>query len=115
MGIIVNPDHDLLKTEICSHAVVIPDCMNSLKVHLQPINTTTWDMPSSTPVCADRAEPIQPVTVVNMGGGDEIMMVRVCAVADAMFPTTGIGLRLPKDGQGGYRLIAMSAFVNEPN
>jgi hypothetical protein len=43
------------------------------------------------------------------------MLVRVCVVQDAMFPTTGIGLGLPKDGQGGYGLISTTAFVTEPN
>jgi hypothetical protein len=42
------------------------------------------------------------------------MLVRVCVTQDAMFPTTGIGLHLPKDAKGGYGLVAVSAFVTEP-
>jgi hypothetical protein len=42
------------------------------------------------------------------------MLIRVCVVQDALFPTTGIGLGLPKEGNGGYGVVAVSAFVTEP-
>ncbi|MEZ5796378.1 MAG: hypothetical protein R3D63_02055 [Paracoccaceae bacterium] len=42
------------------------------------------------------------------------MIVRVCAVQDPFFPTTGLGLQLKADAEGGYQLIAASVFVNEP-
>ncbi|MDP4032068.1 MAG: pilus assembly protein [Pseudorhodobacter sp.] len=114
LGHFVNPDHDLLKTEICARTVIIADCEAVIKITLQPVDTTTWALPDSAPVCADRAEPIQPLTEVNAGLEDQIMLVRVCVVVNALFPTTGIGLALPKDGLGGYGLVAESAFVNEP-
>lgn len=115
LGILVNPTHDSLKTEICSRTVVISQCESTIRIHMQPVSTTTWALPSDAPVCVDRAEPINPVTIVNPGSENEVMLVRVCVVVDAMFPTTGIGLGLPKDGQGGYALVSMSAFVNEPS
>ena len=42
------------------------------------------------------------------------MLVRACAVFDPYFPTSAWGLQLPLDASGGYQLVAMSAFVNEP-
>ncbi len=42
------------------------------------------------------------------------MMVRVCIVLEAMFPSTGIALNLPLDSDGGYGLVARTAFVAEP-
>jgi hypothetical protein len=43
------------------------------------------------------------------------MLVRVCVVQDAMFPGAGIGWQRERsDGQVGYRIITVSAFVNEP-
>ncbi len=64
--------------------------------------------------CIDRSEDIQPVTALQIGQQNDIMLIRVCVVQDAMFPITGIGLGLPKDGEGGYGIIAISAFVTEP-
>jgi len=114
LGHLVNPDHDSLKAEICSHTVVIANCAEVLKLSLEPVDTTTWALPDSTPTCVDRAAEIQPVTEVHPGTAEEIMLVRVCVVADALFPTTGIGLDLAIDGQGGYGIFIESAFVNEP-
>jgi hypothetical protein len=31
-----------------------------------------------------------------------------------VFPTTGLGANIPKDGGGQYALIATSVFVQEP-
>lgn len=114
LGHMMNATHDTLKDMICDHTVVIPNCRSVIRIEMEPISTTTWALPDESPTCIDRAETIHPVTTVNPGLAEEIMLVRVCVVADAMFPTTGIGLGLPKDGNGGYRLIAVSAFVNEP-
>ena len=114
LGHFVNPDHAMLKAEICARTVIIANCAEVLKVSLEPIDTATWVLPDSTPTCVDRAADIQPVTEVNPGGAEEIMLVRVCAIADALFPTTGIGLDLAIDGQGGYGIYTESAFVNEP-
>ena len=50
-----------------------------------------------------------------IGQQNDVMLVRVCVVQDAMFPTSGIGLGLPKDAQGGYGLVSVTAFVTEPS
>jgi hypothetical protein len=36
-------------------------------------------------------------------------------VQDPIFPSTGIGLQLREDGQGGYQMVTASVFVNEPS
>lgn len=118
LGHYPNPTHDLLRAEICRHTVVIPDCLHVVKITLQPVSTATWNIPNDQPVCADRDEPIQPITEFNPGTpgmDEEIMLVRVCAITDALFPSTGLGADLPKDASGGYGLIAELAFVNEPS
>jgi hypothetical protein len=55
------------------------------------------------------------VTQLQIGQQNDVMLVRVCVVQDAMFPTSGIGLGLPKDAQGGYGLVSVTAFVTEPS
>lgn len=108
------PSHHLLKAEICSRTTIFPDCANSIMIELQRVDTSSWTLPSSAVACVDRAEDIQPVTVLQVGQQNDIMMVRVCLVQDLLFPSIGIGQRLPQDGQGGFGIIALSAFVNEP-
>lgn len=116
LGHFIAPTHDLLKAEICSRTVILSDCENVIKIELQPISTTTWALPSAEVPCVDRAEPLNPVTTTfTASTAQDIMLVRVCVVADALFPMTGFGLHLPKDALGGYRLLAQSAFVNEPS
>ena len=109
------PDAPLLKTEICKRTVIFKDCEANITIEMTRINTAAWAMPSTGVACIDRSEDIQPVTSLQIGQQNDIMLVRVCVVQDALFPTTGIGLGLPKDGQGGYGVIATSAFVTEPS
>ncbi|QCO58032.1 pilus assembly protein (plasmid) [Pseudorhodobacter turbinis] len=114
LGQYPNPDADLLKDEICSRTVIMNDCKQAISIEMMPISTTAWNMPGNNMGCVDREDNVQPALTFDPGAAHEIMLVRVCVVQDAVFPTTGIGLKLPKDGQGGYGLVAMSAFVNEP-
>ncbi|MDP2737634.1 MAG: pilus assembly protein, partial [Pseudorhodobacter sp.] len=114
LGHFVNPDHAMLKADICARTVIIANCNDVLKLSLEPIDTATWVLPDSVPTCVDRAAEIQPVTEVSPGGAEEIMLVRACVIADALFPTTGIGLDLAVDALGGYGIYTESAFVNEP-
>ncbi len=114
LGKYTNPTNDSLRTAICSYTSVIANCTSSLMIELTPVNTTTWAMPTLAAPCVDRTQKIQPVTTVQQGSGDEMMMIRVCAVVDLMFPLTGLGLDLPKDASGAFHMIATTAFVNEP-
>lgn len=114
LGQYPNPDSDLLKAEICSRTIIMDGCEANIAIELMPISTDTWELPSSRTGCVDREQNLSPVLTFNPGNAHDVMLVRVCVVQDAMFPTTGIGLKLPKDSAGGYGLIATSAFVNEP-
>jgi hypothetical protein len=84
-------------------------------VELVPVDTTSWNLPSPNATCVNRGATIQPVTTVTQGTGDEMMIIRACAIVDPLFPGTGLGLDLPKDASGGFALVATSAFVNEPS
>jgi hypothetical protein len=110
------PTAALLKEEICKRSVVLKDCEANISIEMTRISTANWTLPSNRIACVDREEDILPVTTMHMPPQqNDIMVVRVCVVQDAMFPTTGIGLGLPKDTQGGYGLVSVSAFVTEPS
>jgi hypothetical protein len=109
------PDAELLKDEICAKTMVIANCRDVIVINLKPVDTGTWAMPGGVIDCMDRSEEINPLDAVDPGIADNLMLVRVCVTTDALFPTTGLGLRMPKDGNGGYWLTAVSAFANEPS
>lgn len=108
------PDAALLKREICSRTVILASCQENITIEMTRVSTSTFSMPTGAVQCIDRSEDIQPVTALQIGQKNDIMLIRVCVVQDAMFPFTGIGLGLPKDGEGGYGITSISAFVTEP-
>ena len=115
LGLLGNVTHNQLRTLLCTRAVVLGDCQNNLKIELEPVSTATWTMPATPTTCIDRAVPIDPVTTFVRGGSSEPVLVRICVRQDTMFPSTGIGLGLQKDGLGNYAILARSVFVNEPS
>lgn len=114
LGKIPNPTARAIKNRICAKSIIYTNCAASTSVELTRVNATSWALPSSRTACSDRSQNISPVVTFVPGAENEMMLVRVCVVQDAMFPTTGLGADLPLDAQGGYGLIAVSAFVNEP-
>lgn len=114
LGKIVSPGALAIKNRICAKSIIFTDCAASTSVELTPVDAVTWTLPNARTACSERDEDVQPVVTFVPGAENEMMLVRVCVVQDAMFPTTGLGADLPLDEQGGYGLIAISAFVNEP-
>ena len=102
-----------LRTEICNNAVIIPDCPNVLTVELRPVPSTTWAPYTGPATCINRDENIDPLLEFTPGIANELMMVRVCAKFDPFFPSGKLAAQI-KTQDGGYALVAMSAFVNEP-
>ena len=112
------PGYEHLKAKICNAAGILPDCMNSLQIEMQPIpiepgSTASVRGPAK---CVDRLSTENPLTGTTYEVGDQnsMMMVRVCALAQPLFPSTGIGVGMRVDAEGNYALVATSAFVNEP-
>jgi len=115
LGTWTPPTHTDLKKNICRLAGIIPDCMNVILVELRPVSTETWSPLNNSPTCVDRSQAIQPVTTVDGGLDNEMMLVRACVKVKPLFPATGLGMILPKDGWNSYALVSTSAFVNEPS
>lgn len=111
LGIVTS---ESLRSEICSLTIVFANCEDNMMIELQRISTSTWGMPGTPTQCINRDEEILPVVALQIGQQNDVMLARVCVVQDAIFPTTGIGLGLSVDSQGGYALISRTAFVVEP-
>jgi hypothetical protein len=105
------------KQGICDNTYFISDCDDVVQVQLRPVDMTTWGPLNGDPRCIDVESAIDPFdqTEYLVGGNNELMMVRVCALFQPMFPTTGLGLNMQYDGDGNYALVVTTAFVNEPS
>jgi hypothetical protein len=115
LGNIPNVNHNVLRTRICEATPILSDCESILKVEMRPVEMSTFAMPTQPATCIDRGANSEPMADFVPGQPDQLMVVRICAVQDPIFPSTGIGLQLRKDAQGGYQLISASVYVVEPN
>lgn len=109
-------EHNDVRTQICNNAILIPECEDVTKIELTRVDRDTWTANVEDQAdCQDRLDEIKPPKNFQNGTANDLMLIRVCAVVDTIFPTFGVGRSIPQDENGGYILISSSAFVNEPN
>lgn len=117
--------HGDLKEQICETSALVnsvQQCVDSMKIWMQPISTADFAMVAPPRNCVDRSEPIDPLapepaaTEFKFGDDNQIMLLRICLKEEPMFPTTVVGAGLVSDGEadGNYALVSTSVFVNEP-
>ncbi len=114
LGQIANPTHELLKSDICNLAGIIPDCGTALHIELERISSDDWNYRTGQVQCIDRDEDIEPAVNLTPGTSNDLMLVTVCAVVEPMVPLTGFAMYLPRVNSSDYALVSMSAFINEP-
>ncbi|MDA9865088.1 pilus assembly protein [bacterium] len=112
------PEYVALKEQICEEAMMFTDCVNSLQIEMQSIEIEPGgtDAVAGNFACVDKRSNDDPLdnTTYDVGQENQMMMVRVCALSQPLFPTTGIGVGMKYDLDGNYALVATTAFVNEP-
>ena len=81
------PDAALLKREICKRTIIFKSCETNIMIEMTRVSTQTWALPSTNVSCVDREEEIQPVTALQIGQQNDVMLIRVCVIQDALFPT----------------------------
>lgn len=115
LGHYLAPTAELLKTEICKHGVILLNCNQNITVEMTRISTSTWTMPTTSIQCVDREEEVNPVTALQIGQQNDVMLVRICVIQDAILPAFGLAPYLKLDGKGGYALFSNTAYVTEPS
>jgi len=110
-----NSLHDVLKARICDNTALIPNCLNEIRLEMQPIDPRNWSIIPDAVDCVDRDDPSQAARTFVAGLSNQLMILRACALFDPYFPTTGLGAALPRMSGGAYGLISVSSFVIEPN
>lgn len=108
------PQHDQIKDMICTRAGFIPHCATSLRLEMIQVDPRNWSSIDDTPDCTDKSEEVAPVRNFVNGQENELMILRACAKIDPVFPTTGLGENIVKDGAGQYALTSTTVFVQEP-
>ncbi len=108
-------NYDIVLGAICDRAPIIPDCESATKIELQTVDTTTWSGLTGNVDCIKADLKIQPPLRFRNGAENEMMLMRVCSIVRPLFPNFGVGRSIPKDETGDfYKIIASTAFVNEP-
>ena len=80
-----------------------------------PVDTATWANLTTPAQCYNRVQDIAPTLQFTPGSGQqELMLIRVCIVADPFLQITGLVLGMPQDASGGYNIVSHAAFANEP-
>ena len=117
LGTPTPPTFDEFKETVCDRAVIIPDCMNVVQVQLEPVDMDTWGPLDERPRCIDVESTIEPIDATNYvaGRNNQLMLVRVCALFEPLFPSTGFGAMIRYNDQGDFALVATTAYVNEPS
>ncbi len=105
---------DDVKTMVCNGAGIIPDCLNAVRVEMVQVQLTNWTDLPRTADCVDRNDPARPLRSFSTGGTNDLMVLRVCALFDPMFPLAGLGFQVAKEDGYRYALVSTSAFVMEP-
>lgn len=118
LGHLVAPSPDEVKADICSRTSIIENCERDILVEMTPISNTAWQMPTEGAPCRDRVAEVNPPFSFTEGSSLQVTLVRVCVKQDAIFPGGFLGKNMARtgdlDGNGGYAIVAISAFVNEP-
>lgn len=115
LGNLVDPSAEDIKEVICANASVLPNCAETLMLSLERVATTTWTMPATETVCVDRDADVDIVDNLDPNPTERkvLMIMRGCILVKALFPSIGVAAALPVE-HGEYRLVAVSAFLNEP-
>jgi len=105
---------DTLRESVCRHTVIIHNCQANLLIELRRLDPQSIALPSGNAPCINRDEETQPAVTLTPGVEHDLVLVRMCLIVDPVLPTSGMGLGLPRDASGGFRMVTSSVYVNEP-
>lgn len=114
LGTLANASHEQLVAAICAGIPVMRNCTRDLRLEMRRVTPRAPALDDAPPTCVNRDDPGAPPPSSVMGGRNELILLRACALFDPMFPATGLGASLPRQSGGAYALIATSSYVIEP-
>lgn len=106
--------HDQIKQIVCDNAGWLEDCNDMLRLEMTPLNPRNFAAFPQVADCVDTSQPATPVRGFNLGREHQLVILRACVRFEPVFPSTGLGYYLEKDGSGRARMYSTTAFVQEP-
>jgi Flp pilus assembly protein TadG len=113
--------HQQLKEEICEEGLLIKsmaDCLNKMRIWMQPVNTADFSMVAPPVTCVEQASQVNtgepPANEFAYGTDNDIMLLRICLKEWPIFPTTAVSVKMPRQPDGSVAMIVTTVFVNEP-
>jgi len=103
-----------LRESVCRHTAIVRDCEASLLIELRRLDPQNVVLPAGNAPCINREEETQPAVTLTPGVEHDLVLVRICLIVDPVLPTSGLGMGLPRDASGGFRMMTSSVYVNEP-
>jgi Flp pilus assembly protein TadG len=121
LGNAMDPTHQTLKQNICRSGVLmesLAECMNKMRIWMQPVNTADFAMVAPPVTCVDQASNVNteepPANEFAWGTDNDIMLLRICMKEWPLFPTSAVSVKMPRQPDGSVAMIVTSVFVNEP-
>jgi hypothetical protein len=109
------PQYEQIRDTICARAPVIPNCQSNVKLEMIRMDLRNWQAPPADYDCVDHAEEVQPVRTFTNGMENEMILLRICAMFQPIFPLSGLGRDLKESSVNGYKaMVTATAFVQEP-
>jgi hypothetical protein len=107
------PGHRVLKERICERAGFFDDCLQNINLEMTVVDPRNMTLFQNGAQCTDQSAPPTEANLPN-GFDHDLMLLRACVKFDPVFPTSGMGRHFVKDSSGQARMVASSAFVQEP-
>ena len=109
------PQYEQVRNAICERASVIPDCQKNVKIEMIRMDLRAWTPPPADYDCVNHVEEVQPVRNFQNGMENEMILLRICAMFQPIFPVSALGRDILKINATGYSaMISSTAFVQEP-
>lgn len=101
------------KQDFCEASILFSQCEQTVFFAFDTIDTESWDLSGNSTGCVDATNTVAPVTEFSPGLSSEVSVIRLCALFDPIFPSTGLGAKLQRTEAGQFAQVVHAAFVSE--
>lgn len=106
--------HGMLIDAICDNSGGLADCQENLRLEMMPTTARTFSGLSASPDCTNAPISVTPVRGFTLGEQHELVLLRACYQFTPVVSAIGLGRLFADSPNGKGTMIAMSAFVQEP-
>ena len=106
--------HNRIRQSVCNNSHFIRNCFGDLVLEMTPRNIRAFSAFDGDAECVDRTTDVDPSIKFEPGVENELVIVRACLAYDPLVPGALLGSALNANGSIQPRIIATTAFVQEP-